>query len=239
MRLGSVALVALCACGTADDLRDESSRSGLALVEVRGERIAVIPFDGPERYYTSEYGQPLTVAFGRAGRVVIWHPASMWRQTDLIATSINGEIIAEVRAPSPAFFPDAVNEQAGLMGFWGTIPNDDHPAGLHWATLDLSRTGSSIPWSQVKIRRETGHRTGICLHTQKVAPCAYSTCTTSVSGLSYRAAILPGHLTGSGFPFGLGTDRPPLLRLTERPSAGLWVHTSPLAQSVGVRTGIT
>lgn len=141
------ALLIPCACGplgeraARGELREGSAHLGLALVEVRGKRIAVIPFDGPESYYESEYGQPLTEAFGRDGRLVAWHPTSVWGPTDLMVTSIQGSIIAKVRAPSPDFDPGAISEQAGLLEFWGTVPGDHHQAGLHWATLDLSRMG--------------------------------------------------------------------------------------------------
>lgn len=145
MRLGFLAFGALVLCNAClpsdhagqVGLREESVRLGLALVEGRGDRIAVIPFDSTERYYT-EHGQP---AFSGSGRVVAWHDSSIWGPTDLIVNSIRGEIIAKARAPYPDFYVGSINEEAGLLEFWGTVPGDHHPCGLHWATFDLSRIG--------------------------------------------------------------------------------------------------
>lgn len=145
-RAAAAAIVALSACGIVhdrsvrDDLREESARVGLALVEARSERIAVIPFDGTTRYYKAGYSQPLTAAFGRNGTLVAWHRSSIWGPTELIVTSISGRVVTRALSPTPDFYPGAITEEAGLLEFWGTMPRN-HRAGLYWAALDLSKIG--------------------------------------------------------------------------------------------------
>lgn len=145
--LSLAAIAGLAGCGLSDDastranLRVESARQGLALVGTRGKLIAVVPFDGPERYFESELGNPLTVAFGRGGRMVAWYGASVWNAEDLIVTSINGDVVAKARAPARGFLPGALNEDSGLLQFVGSMPDTRRSGGLYWASLDLSRIG--------------------------------------------------------------------------------------------------
>jgi hypothetical protein len=123
------------------DLRAESARQGLALVGTRGKLIVVVPFDGPDRYFESELGEPLVVAFGRGGRMVAWYGASIWNSEDLIVTSINGDVVVKARAPARAFIPGALSENGGLLQFSGSMPDTRRNGGLYWANLDLTRIG--------------------------------------------------------------------------------------------------
>ena len=64
----------LAACATSDDssvraeLRDESSKNGLALVRA-GQSIVVIPFDGPAAYFANDYGVEIA-GFSKAGSLI-------------------------------------------------------------------------------------------------------------------------------------------------------------------------
>jgi hypothetical protein len=110
-------------------------------VGTRGKLIVVVPFDGPDRYLESELGNPLTVAFGRGGRMVAWYAASIWNAEDLIVTSISGAVAARARAPARGFIPGALTEDGGLLQFSGSMPDAQRKGGLYWANLDLSRIG--------------------------------------------------------------------------------------------------
>ena len=53
------------------ELSRESAKSGLAVAEI-GDEIAVVPFDGPERYFTSKYQHSVPIV-GKAGTMIAWY----------------------------------------------------------------------------------------------------------------------------------------------------------------------
>lgn len=143
-----VGLIALGSCGRADDptLREElaaqSRGNGLALTEIRGDQIAVVPFGANERYFRSEYGQALTEVFESDGTSVLWYPGSMLggaRQA--VVKTITGDVIATVTPGVREFFPCALNRAAGRLAYWGTDGVRDSREGLRWASFDFSAGG--------------------------------------------------------------------------------------------------
>src|SRR5579859_5514073 len=77
-RAFAVALALLIQLGCARDnvelrreLRMESAKSGLAVAEI-GEQIAVVPFDGPQRYFVSKYRHS-TAIIGKGGTMIAWY----------------------------------------------------------------------------------------------------------------------------------------------------------------------
>src|SRR5258707_13968447 len=54
-----------------NELRSESAKTGLALAGIRDQSVAVIPFDGRDRYFTAPHALSL-VAFGKAGTTIVW-----------------------------------------------------------------------------------------------------------------------------------------------------------------------
>ena len=136
-----------CAHGTAqlrDELRAASASAGLALAEDLGGNIVVIPFDGPERYFDSEYRFPIG-AFGKAGRMVMW-----WSQRGLLdyrgtfAIDSTGDGTITGQTSQAGFHPIALSEAAGRMAFF----TSEGPGStvLRWASFDMS-AGGVVGWN--------------------------------------------------------------------------------------------
>jgi Tol biopolymer transport system component len=119
-------------------LRNQSSNSGLALVRARGWDIAVIPFDGEQRYFRTEEARQL-LAFGQSGRSVVWqNRASFVDPSEYIINSIDGKRLGTIqRLAASEFYPLDVNESSGRITFSGRLQGKEMPRGLYWASFDF------------------------------------------------------------------------------------------------------
>jgi len=136
----------LAACAMPDDssvkseLREESTKNGLALVRGRGSSIAVIPFDGPEAYFASEWGVSIA-GFGKAGGIIAWAGNPPLGQSDFIIDAVDGKVIAKAHEYRGEFFSVALSEAAGRFTYLGPRPPSAPMHGLYWASFDLSKGG--------------------------------------------------------------------------------------------------
>ncbi len=141
-----VALLVSSACGQQDtgelrnELRKQSETNGLALAQASAGHVTVIPFDGPERYFTSEYRAPIT-AFGKAGQMVLWSTRTdFWDLSGAyVINSTDGRNIAGRRAPVINFHPVSLSETGGRIAFFGAL-RPGWPEGLYWASFDFSNS---------------------------------------------------------------------------------------------------
>ena len=136
-----------------DELRRESAVSGLALAAGSSWYITVIPFDREERNFRTEQSRQI-MAFGRAGRMVVWIYRPSFLQPDqFFVDSTDGERVENInRKGASSFFPLALSEAAGRIAFWGGLQGKDRAEGLRWSTFDLSRgsfidEGRNCDWS--------------------------------------------------------------------------------------------
>lgn len=118
-----------------DELRFASLKNGLALIEVWGTRIVVVPFDSGDRYFKVASGVLIIPAFGNDGRTL-----SLYRYDKFDVTTTNGRVLSS--APPPrGFFPFALNTKASRVAYSIWLP-DKHPhPALCWASFDFSKTG--------------------------------------------------------------------------------------------------
>jgi len=159
------AIVGLAGCGGPEDrslrqeLRRHSAESGLALIQVDGDRAAVIPFDSGDRYFDLNYRQPLTTVVGRDGRAVAWcghpllpsiidgkddDPARLGRAIlagNLVVETIDGSPLAQDEIASDSE-PIALNAQARLLAFAGNPAGSQTQPGIYWRSFDFSAGGS-------------------------------------------------------------------------------------------------
>jgi hypothetical protein len=144
-----VTLLIAAACRAPDDpalreeLRQASSTNGLALVGTLGDRIHVIPFNGPQRSFRAPYREPVVAAFASAGNAVLW-----WHRTQV--DDIGGEYridsvigkTVQAKPPYPSeFIPEALNSAGRFLAFGGKLPGINSLRGLYWASFDFSATG--------------------------------------------------------------------------------------------------
>jgi WD40-like Beta Propeller Repeat len=134
------------------ELHEASSRSGLALVLPQGNRFEVVPFDGEPRYFKSSLREPLTVRFGKAGRMVLWYGQPLIGEMiaghspvgDATIKTVDGRTIKQVQLPQKIlqFWPEALSEASGRLAFTGAASRDGlQTIGLYWGTFDFSKSG--------------------------------------------------------------------------------------------------
>jgi hypothetical protein len=123
--------------GLHEELRKASAVSGLALVESRGAKTVVIPFDGEERFFQTGLSQPLV--FSKSGHAVLW-----WNQaglsSELLVKTVGGTPILQSRPPVGQLMPSALNETAARLAFVARSTNAVRLT-LQWASFDFSRSG--------------------------------------------------------------------------------------------------
>jgi WD40 repeat protein len=131
------------------ELKQESSSTGLALVQPNSNRFIVFPFDGEQRYFKSSFRQPLLVTFGKAGRMILWYRPPLLGEIiadhsstgEATITAIDGTTVKEVELPVVRFSPEALSESSRRLAFTGTLRGPLQPNGLYWATFDFSESG--------------------------------------------------------------------------------------------------
>lgn len=134
------------------ELKQRSASEGLALVLPTGNRFMVFPFDGEPRRFISRFRMPLTVTFGKAGRMILWYGQPLIGEMiaehspigDATLATVDGGTKKNLQLPPPIlqFFPAALSEASGRLAFIGTTRRDGlQSTGLHWATFDFSTIG--------------------------------------------------------------------------------------------------
>lgn len=124
-----------------ENLRKESIRSGLAIVQIRGNGIGVTPFDGEERFFQAEYSEPVGVAIGKTGSMAAWYSPPFIGKAELLVTDGNGQPVLRHHLIGSDFAPVALSETSRRLAFVGSVPRDDSRVGLHWMSLDSSAAG--------------------------------------------------------------------------------------------------
>ena len=127
--------------GLRQDLTRESAVTGLAIVQIRSDELALIPFDGKERFFQAEYGQPVVAAFGEAGRMVAWYSPPFFGAGELLVTDGDGSAVVRRSLVVSGFFPVAFSEATMRLAFSGSLPPEDPRVGLRWMSLDSSAQG--------------------------------------------------------------------------------------------------
>jgi hypothetical protein len=123
-----------------EDLRKRSASDGVALVTSRGSDIAVIPFDGEERYYHSDSREYRV--YGKFGRSVLWmYRTGFFSAVQFGIETIGGEPAQPSRAPTSEFVPIALSESGHRLAYRGVVPRNGRSKGLVWASYDFSESG--------------------------------------------------------------------------------------------------
>lgn len=144
------------ACHPRDDpslrqeLRSESAKNGLAIVEALGSSVAVVSFDGNERYFDT--GSRQLLVFSNSGRAVLWwNMPNLLPPGEMTIETIDGKKLIQKRQPRSQFFPLALAESAERLAFQGTSKGG--ALQLQWASFDFSQGGligyvrGSCDWS--------------------------------------------------------------------------------------------
>lgn len=124
--------------GLLADLRARSTESGFALIASRSESIAVIPFDGPERYFKSRY--PISImTVGSGGRVLAW---GVFRRIppggeSIVFEPIQGQALKPGIGPSGSLWITAFDEKRDRVAFL-LEDSRSRQANLHWSSMDLA-----------------------------------------------------------------------------------------------------
>jgi len=132
------AFLCLSGCSTDDaalkeELRAESERSGLALIEIFSMRWnVVVPFDSPERYFRLGDNETMMSVFGREGRQL-----SIYQFDKFEVTTVGG-VTASSAVPPRGFFPMGLSERASRVAYNGPCPSKTSRPALCWAPFDLS-----------------------------------------------------------------------------------------------------
>ena len=136
----------LAACGVPDDssvraeLRDASSKSGLALIMARGSRIMVIPFDAPEAYFSIEFFEYRS-GVGKAGSIISRARIDPLNgRNDLVISTVGGKALVEAQGSGNEFAAVALSEAAGRFTYLSGPPRVPK-LGLYWTSFDFSHGG--------------------------------------------------------------------------------------------------
>lgn len=136
------------------ELSRESAKNGLAVAEI-GQWIAVLPFDGPQRYFESKYGYNGAYV-GKAGTIFVWWspfaPFVLERVED-------GAVISERKLPYGVSL-QAVDENADRLTFYVGGTEREPTISLRWASLDFSQSGVVTPQIRVDEVQEVGWSPG-------------------------------------------------------------------------------
>ena len=135
----------LAACATSDDssvraeLRDESSKNGLALVRA-GQSIVVIPFDGPAAYFANDYGVEIA-GFSKAGSLISRAGDPLRGQSDFVISTMRGKTVVEAPGSGHEYGLVALSEAAGRLTYLKPGSPDGERRGLYWTSFDFSQGG--------------------------------------------------------------------------------------------------
>jgi hypothetical protein len=123
------------------ELKGESAKNGLAVAEI-GDRIAVVPFDGPERYFRSKYGDSIAIV-GKAGTMIAWYSIFGPLFFEKIA---NGAIVGAGRLAYGSSLR-ALDESSDRLIFLTGGTTHEATISLRWGNVDFSQGGvvSTLP----------------------------------------------------------------------------------------------
>lgn len=123
------------------DLAQESKVTGLALTGGwAGSEIAVLPFDGPPRYYEAQLKGPSRLAVGQSGTMVAWSSGQLGGRSDLVVEEIvsGKEIVRKNIFGNLSII--GLNEKCERLVFIRG-EGEEGVYSLQWASLDFSGGG--------------------------------------------------------------------------------------------------
>ncbi len=149
------------ACGGPDDksvrdeLRRQSTASGLALLEVGTDHPVVIPFDAPITHLKLPRSQGVAYAVGTLGSMIAWYRAISL--TDILAAthlqdpvaSLQSELLIQTTDGKTVvrrrflvdIMPIALSERTHRLAFVGSLPPEYPRPGTYWRSFDFSTGG--------------------------------------------------------------------------------------------------